>query len=107
MAQAEFFYHDLHMVVTNEDGEFVGFCFYRFDPLTKIAEVEGVGIHADYTGLGLEKALLCEGMKNLRKKQPLLACCVEVDASDEFNEHLLSAGYIRSAIMNMWSKSFS
>lgn len=107
MTQADFFYHDLHIVATKADGEFVGFCFYRFDPLTKIAEVEGVGIHPDYTGLGLEKALLCEGMKNLRKKQPLLACCVEVDVLDEENQILLSAGYVRSAIMNMWEKTFT
>lgn len=107
MAQAEFFFHDLHLVATNENDEFVGFCFYRFDPLTRIAEVEGIGTNPDYTGLGLEKALLCEGMKNLQKKGPLLACCVEVDVSDKENQLLLSAGYVRSAIMNMWGKSFT
>ncbi|MFW9954318.1 MAG: GNAT family N-acetyltransferase [Candidatus Thorarchaeota archaeon] len=107
MTQAEFFYHDLHLVATTQEDEFVGFCIYRLDPLTKIAEVEGLGIHPDFTGLGLEKALLCEGMRNLRMKQPLLACAVEVNVSEEFNEQLQSAGYVRSAIMNMWGKSLA
>lgn len=104
MTRAEFFYPDLHLLATTEDGDFVGFCMYRLDPLAKIAEMEGLGVLPSFTGLGLEKALLCEGMKNLRKKQPLLVCSVEVDMSDELNGLLLSAGYVRSATMNMWGK---
>ncbi len=107
MTRAEFFYHDLHLLATTEDGDFVGFCMYRFDLLTKIAEMEGMGILPSFTGIGLEKALLCEGMKNLRKKRPLLVCSVEVDISEELNEFLLSAGYVRSATMNMWGKALA
>ncbi len=104
LAEADFFHHDLHLVATTEDDEFVGFCMYRFDPSTKIAEVEGMGVLPDFEKLDLEKAMLCEGMKSLRKKGPLLACSVEVDISDDLNQFLLSAGFVQSAEMNMWRK---
>lgn len=105
MSEAEFYYDDLHIVATTEDGTFVGFCINRFDPLTKIAQMEGVAVHPDYAGLGLEKAMLCEGLKQMMKKQPLLICSVEIDKADQENELLLSSGYVQSAEMNIWKKS--
>jgi ribosomal protein S18 acetylase RimI-like enzyme len=107
MVQAEFFYHGLHPVATTADGEFVGFCICRLDPLTRIAEVEGLGVLPGFEGRGLEKALLCEALKNLMGREPLLVCAVEVDVSEDFNQHLQSAGFVRSATMNMWGKSLA
>ncbi len=104
MAEAEFYRDDLHLVAADEDGRFVAFCFYRFDPLTQIAEVEGVGVRQEVEALGLEEALLSEGARRVRKLNPSLVCSVEVDISDDMNGWLESAGFLRSVTMNMWGK---
>ena len=104
MTQAEFYDRDLNLVMINHDGNFVGFCMYRLDPLTRIAEMEALGVHPDFADLGLESALLSEGLRRLMKYQPNFVCAVEIDVSDQLNQFLESAGFVRSATMNQWGK---
>jgi ribosomal protein S18 acetylase RimI-like enzyme len=104
MTQAEFYHGDLNLVMIDHDGSFVGFCMYRLDPLTKIAEMEALGVHPDLEDWGLESVLLSEGLRRLMKHQPNFVCAVEIDMSDQLNQYLESAGFVRSVTMNQWGK---
>ncbi|MHA2119105.1 MAG: GNAT family N-acetyltransferase [Candidatus Thorarchaeota archaeon] len=104
MTKAEFYLQDLSLIVADDTGRFVGFCMYRLDPLTGIAEMEAIGAHPDFRDLGLEKALLSEGLRRLSRYQPNLICAVEIDVSDPLNQMLESAGFTRSVTMNQWGK---
>jgi len=76
MTKAEFYHHDLNLVAVDNTGRFVGFCMYRLDPLTGIAEIEALDTHPDFNNLGIEEALLSEGLRRLIKHQPNLICSV-------------------------------
>ncbi|TFG29634.1 GNAT family N-acetyltransferase [Candidatus Thorarchaeota archaeon] len=104
MTQAEFFHPDLNLVVVDDTDMFVGFCMYRLDPLTGITEMEALGVRPNFQDLGLEEALLSEGLRRVAKHSPNLICAVEIDTSDLLNQLLESAGFTRSVTMNMWGK---
>jgi len=104
MTEAEFYHQDLNLAVADEKDRFVGFCMYRLDPITGIAEMESLGAHPDSSDLELEEALLSEGLRRVMKHQPRLICAVEIDISDPMNKELESAGFVRSVTMNMWGK---
>jgi hypothetical protein len=104
MTKAEFYHQDLNLIVADDTGRFVGFCMYRLDPLTGIAEMEALGAHPDFRNLGLEEALLSEGLRRVMKYQPKLVCAVEIDITDSLNQMLESAGFIQSVTMNQWGK---
>ena len=104
MAEADFYHHDLTLVVTDDEDRFVGFCMYRFDPSTSVAEIEILGVRPDFEGLGFEEALLSEGLRRVLKYKPGLVCAVEIDVSDPMNQMLESAGFVQSATMNQWGK---
>ncbi|MFX0107615.1 MAG: GNAT family N-acetyltransferase, partial [Candidatus Hodarchaeota archaeon] len=104
MTKAEFYNQDLNLIMADDTGRFVGFCMYRLDPLTGIAEMEALGAHPDFTSLGLEEALLSEGLRRVMEHHPNLVCAVEVGISDPLNPMLDSAGFIRTVTMNQWGK---
>jgi ribosomal protein S18 acetylase RimI-like enzyme len=104
MTKAEFYHQDLNLIVADNSGRFVGFCMYRWDLMTGIAEMEALGAHPDFADLGLEEALLSEGLRRVSEYQPNLICAVEIDVSDSLNQMLESAGFIRSVTMNQWGK---
>ena len=104
MAEAEFFHPDLNLVGVDPTGKFAGFCMYRLDPITNIAEMESLDTHPDFRDQEIEKALLSEGLRRLLKHKPALICSVEVDVSDSMNQLLESAGFVRSVTMNIWGK---
>ncbi|TFH07829.1 MAG: hypothetical protein E4H14_07680, partial [Candidatus Thorarchaeota archaeon] len=102
MTQAEYYHEDLTLATVDDLGRFVGFCMYRLDPLTKIAEIELLDVHPDFRNLGLEEAMASEGLQRVMKYQPILICAVEIDVSESLNEKLKAAGFIQSVTMNMW-----
>jgi hypothetical protein len=104
MTHAEFWHADLNLTAVDNNGRFIGFCMYRLDPVTKIVEVEALDTRQDYYNLGIEEALLSEGLRRLKKYNPILICSVEVDVSDSLNQKLEAAGFIQSVTMNMWCK---
>ena len=107
MTKAEFYHQDLNLVAVNEEDRFVAFCMYRLDPLTQIGEMEAVDVHPDYRNLGLESALVSDGIRRVRKYQPNQIYAVEVDVSDPQNQLLENAGFVRTATMNMWGKTIN
>ena len=104
MTQAEFFHPDLNLVVVDDTDMFVGFCMHRLDPLTGISEMEALGVRPGFEDLGLEEALLSEGLRRVVNHRPNLICAVEIDVSDPLNQMLESAGFVKSVTMNMWGK---
>jgi len=104
MTQAEFYHQDLTLAAADDLSRFVGFCMFRLDPLTKIAEVELLDTHPDFRNLGLEEAMLSEGLRRVMKYRPILLCAVEVDVSEPLNKMFESAGFIQNVTMNMWGK---
>jgi ribosomal protein S18 acetylase RimI-like enzyme len=104
MAEADFYHHDLTLVVTDDADNFVGFCMYRYDSMTSVAEIEILGVSPDFENIGLEEALVSEGLRRVLKYQPVLVCAVEIDVSDPLNQMLESGGFVRSATMNQWGK---
>ena len=104
MTKADFYHQDLNLIAADDTGRFVGFCMYRLDSLTAIAEIEALGAHPDFRNMGLEEALLSEGLRRVKEHQPKLVCAVEIDVSDPLNQMLEASGFIRSATMNMWGK---
>ncbi|MHA1906350.1 MAG: GNAT family N-acetyltransferase [Candidatus Thorarchaeota archaeon] len=104
MAHAEFYNDNLSLIVADDTGQFVGFCMFRLDPLTKIAELEAVGTYPNFANIGLEEALISEGLRHVVKQHPDLICCVEVDKSESLNQMVESAGFIQSVTMNQWWK---
>ncbi|MGY5853998.1 MAG: hypothetical protein RTU92_10560, partial [Candidatus Thorarchaeota archaeon] len=105
MSEAEFYHQDLNLIAVTEERRFAAFCTYRLDPLTNIAEMELIGSHPEFSNMGLESALLSEGLNRLTKYQPILICAVEVDKSDPLNQVLESVGFIQSVKMNQWGKT--
>ena len=104
MTQAEFYHADLNLAATDEAGTFVGFCMYRLDPLTNIVEMESLDTRPGFNNLGIEEALLSEGLRRLKTYNPKLICAVEIDVSDSLNQKLEAAGFTQSVTMNMWNK---
>ncbi|MHA1903787.1 MAG: GNAT family N-acetyltransferase [Candidatus Thorarchaeota archaeon] len=105
LSEAEFYHQDLELITIAPDGKFAGFCSFRLDPFTKISEIELIGTHPNHKNLGLEKALVCEGLSRLKKYKPILICSVELDVSDEMNDIFESVGFAQRVEMNMWEKS--
>jgi len=104
MHQAEFYSPDLDLIAVAPNSEFAAFCMFRFDPLTKIAELEIIGAKQEYKNLGLEKALIYEGLYRLRKYNPKMVCAVEIDVSDELNKIISSVGFKKQTNMYIWRK---
>jgi hypothetical protein len=78
---------------------------YRFDPTTSVAEMELLGVRPQFENIGLEEALLSEGLRCVLKYRPKLVCAVEINVSDPLNQMLESAGFVRSVTMNQWVKT--
>jgi len=54
---------DIKIVVLAPNGEYAAYCGMWYDPNAKFAQIEPVGVNADYRKLGLGKAVVLEGIK--------------------------------------------
>jgi GNAT superfamily N-acetyltransferase len=71
IARGSFYIRDLDLVAEAPDGAIASFCTFRVDPVSRATELEPMGTHPDYRGLGLAKALISEGMRRLKDYDPL------------------------------------
>jgi ribosomal protein S18 acetylase RimI-like enzyme len=71
IAKGSFYINDLDLVAVTPDGAIASFCTFRVDPVSKATELEPMGTHPDYRRMGLAKALISEGMRRLKKYDPL------------------------------------
>ena len=70
----------LDLVTVAPEGNFASFCIAWPDPVNHIGLFEPVGTHPDYQSLGLGKAVITEGLHQLRSYgMNRASVCVEVD----------------------------
>ncbi|MBE0633183.1 GNAT family N-acetyltransferase, partial [Candidatus Bathyarchaeota archaeon] len=67
LAGASFYNPDLDLVAVDEAGKIVSFCTFRVDVPSGTTELEPMGTLAEYRGLKIGRALLCEGFRRLNK----------------------------------------
>lgn len=65
--EAEFYNSERDIVVVAPDGTFAAFATGRLDPISKLAEVEPVGVHPDHRRKGLGKAIVLECIRRLQE----------------------------------------
>lgn len=61
------FNQDHLLVVTAPDGRFASFLMYWLDPVSQTGLFEPVGCHPDFRRLGLTRALMLEGLQQMRQ----------------------------------------
>jgi len=72
LSRASFYREELDLVAVDAAGVIASFCTFRLDAPGRLAELEPMGTLPAYQGLGLAKALICEGLKRLKKYEPRL-----------------------------------
>jgi len=105
IASCSFYHEDLDLVAVAPDGNIASFCTFRVDPPSRITELEPMGTHPDYRGLGLAKALLCEGFRRLKRYNPTLLYiggAANTPAADRLYE---SVGFSEKNAYQYWSKT--
>ena len=105
IASLSFYHEDLDLVAVAPDGSIASFCTFRVDPPSGITELEPMGTHPDYRGLGLAKALLCEGFRRLRKYNPTLLYIGGAADSPAANRLYESTGFYEENTYHYWSKT--
>ncbi len=65
-SEAEYYNAKCDLVAVAPDGTFAAFATGRMDPVSKLAELEPVGVHPDHRQKGLGKAIVFEGIKRLQ-----------------------------------------
>ena len=104
---AEFYHEDLDLVMVTNEGKFISLCQFRLDPHTNIAELELIGTLKEYEEFQLEKHLVNEGLRRIRKYKPIEIYSVEININDSFyNPILQSTGFTVNEKMYMWEKTF-
>lgn len=104
IASCSFYNEDLDLVMVAPDGDIASFCTFRVDPPSRITELEPLGTHPDYRGLGLAKALLCEGFRRLRRYNPTLLYIGGAADTPAANRLYESVGFSKENVYHYWSK---
>ena len=105
IASCSFYHEDLDLVAVAPDGDIASFCTFRVDPPSRITELEPVGTHPDYRGLGLAKALLCEGFRRLERYDPTLLYIGGAADTPAANRLYESVGFSEENAYHYWSKT--
>jgi ribosomal protein S18 acetylase RimI-like enzyme len=102
-SEAEFYHTERDIVVVAPDGTFAAFATGRMDPVSKLAELEPVGVHPDHRRKGLGKAVCLECIRRLQKHGAKRIVILGA-ASTEGATHLYdSLGFNRSNV-HVWVK---
>ncbi len=107
LAQATFYVKDLDLVAEAPNGDIASFCTFRIDPVSKAAELEPMGTLPEYRGLGLAKALMIEGIKRLKKFQPLFIYIDGAADNPAANRLYETMGFENRGTYFYWSKNIS
>ena len=101
--EGSFYHEELDLVIKAPDGSFAAFVTVRIDPVSKMAELEPVGTHPDYRGLGLGKAVCAEGIRRVQKFNP--SCIVILGAASTEGATKLydSLGFTKEDV-HIWKK---
>jgi len=105
IASRSFYHEDLDLVAVAPDGNIASFCTFRVDPPSRITELEPVGTHPDYRGMGLAKALLCKGFRHLKRYNPTLLYIGGAADTPAANRLYASVGFSEKNAYHYWSKT--
>jgi GNAT superfamily N-acetyltransferase len=72
LSKAAFYQRDLNLLALDNSDKIASFCTFRYDPPSRIVELEPMGTLPDHRRRGLGKALICEGLRRLEKYNPTL-----------------------------------
>ncbi len=101
--KAEFYIPELDIVVVAPDGSFAAFATGRIDPLSKLAEIEPVGVHPEHRRKGLAKAVILECIRRLQKYKPESIVILGA-ASTEAAAHLYDSLGFNKTDVHAWVK---
>ena len=104
IARGSFYIRDLDLVAEAPDGAIASFCTFRVDPVSRATELEPMGTHPDYRGLGLAKALIFEGMRLLKKYDPLNLYIDGAADNPGANRLYEATGFEKRGTYFYWSK---
>lgn len=102
-SEASFYHEGLDLVVVAPDGNYAAFTTVRMDPISKIVEFEPVGTHPDKRKLGLAKSIILEGLKRLKKHNPLFICIPGAASNDGAIRLYDSLGFTKEDV-HVWRK---
>ena len=105
IARGSFYIQDLDLVAEAPDGSIASFCTFRIDPVSRATELEPMGTHPDYRGLGLAKALISEGMRLLKKYDPLNLYIDGAADNPGANRLYEATGFEEKGSYYYWSKT--
>jgi mycothiol synthase len=95
---------DLDLVVALADGTLAAFCTVWFDDVTRTGEFEPVGVAPEYQGRGLGKAIMCEGLRRVKRLGAAYATVAGYsEAANALYGSVMSRDYL---LMERWEKSF-
>jgi ribosomal protein S18 acetylase RimI-like enzyme len=104
IAKGSFYIPELDLVVEAPDGAIASFCTFRIDPVSRATELEPMGTHPDYRRRGLGKALIFEGMRLLKKYDPLNLYIDGAADNPGANQLYEATGFEKKGTYYYWSK---
>jgi len=102
-SEAEFYFPELDLVAVAPDGTFAAFATGRIDPVSKLAEVEPVGVHPDHRRKGLAKAVVLECIRRLQKHNAERIVILGAASTEEATHLYDSLGFNKTDV-NVWVK---
>ena len=105
IARGSFYIRDLDLVAEATNGSIASFCTFRVDPVSRATELEPMGTHPDYRRMGLAKALISEGMRRLKKYDPLNLYIDGAADNPAANRLYEVTGFEKRGTYYYWSKT--
>ncbi|TFG95528.1 GNAT family N-acetyltransferase, partial [Candidatus Thorarchaeota archaeon] len=103
-SEAEFYMPELDLVVVAPDGSFAAFTTGRMDPVSKLAELEPVGVHPDHRKKGLGKAIVLETIRRLQEAGAAAIVILGAAGTEDATKLYDSVGFDRAEV-NLWIKT--
>lgn len=102
-SEAQFYIAELDLVVVAPDGAFAGFMTVRIDNVSRLAEIEPLGVHPDHRRLGLAQALMSEGLKRVEKYKPECMVILGAASTEAATKFYDSLGFSKEDVF-LWKK---
>jgi ribosomal protein S18 acetylase RimI-like enzyme len=102
-SEASFYNTELDLVAVDPDGKFASFVTVRIDPVSKMAELEPVGTHPDYRGMGLAKATILEALGRVAKYNPTCMVILGAAPTEGATKLYDSLGFSKENV-HLWQK---
>lgn len=84
---------ELDLVAVAPGGDLAGFCVGWLDAARRLAQIEPLGVHPDYRGLGLSRALMDEFFRRARDCGAAVALVEPMDTDERAMRAYQAAGY--------------